>query len=267
MPQDRQNDIPRIRTFETDIESRKKSGISPSEMVAKRETFIEAESKKNIKKIITIAVLVLVGGGVAFGFFKYFAKTESAVKETPKTTQIGKPFIKADLEKAVTDSPSLISAIKQELAIPRKLDSLLFFLTPYTLKEFGELANIKIPELLIQSAHPSFNIFIAYSIESSSVVLLIKTEDFEKTYSLLLSWEKDMWQSFVPFLNAEDITNIKQFSFGDEIIRNNDSRVLKNSNNKSIIAYSIFNKEFVVIATSREGLSLVLRRLIASPPK
>lgn len=83
----------------------------------------------------------------------------------------------------------------------------------------------------------------------------------------MLSWEKDIWQSFSQFLNGEDIRNIKQFFFKDEIIRNHDSRILTNTENKSILAYAIFNKQFVIVSTSREALSIMLQRLIASPPK
>jgi hypothetical protein len=171
------------------------------------------------------------------------------------------------------DPGSLISAIKKELETQRKSDILLFLTLPQTLNEFSQFTGIKIPEPLLQNSHPSFNIFTAYHSGPSSLVFLIKTENFEKAYSSMLSWEKDMWQSFSQFLSTEDIKNISRFSFGDEIIRNHDSRVLKNeapSNGaaeKEILAYAIFNKQFVVIATSREALSMVLQRLIASPPK
>lgn len=258
-----QKQLPQIRTLETDIEARKQRGISPSEIVTQFGSFKESPKKTNTKLILIVLFLVLVGGGVIFGLFKYFRSEEQTIEEMPQSTQIGKSYIKADLEKTITPT---ISVIKQELETQRKSDSLLFLMIPQILSEFTQSTGIKIPESLIQNSHPSFNIFIAYHTGSSSVVFLIKTENFEKTYSSLLEWEKDMWQSFVPFLNTEDVKNIKQFSFVDEIIRNHDSRVLSKEN-KSILAYSIFNKQFVIIATSREALSIVLQRLIALPPK
>ena len=184
---------------------------------------------------------------------------------------IGLPYIKADLETKLNFSAnnpgSLISAINKEQKTQRKSGSILFLELMQTLKEFDQFTGMKIPEPLLVSSNPSFNVFTAYHTGSSSVVFLIKTENFEKVYGSLLAWEKNMWQSFTQFLNAKDVINISQFSFVDEIIRNHDSRVLKNSKNKSILAYAIFNKQFVTISTSREGLSLILQKLIASPPK
>lgn len=273
MTEENQKPIPRIRTFETDIETRKKMGISPADVVAKFGAINGAE-KINIKKIIIIAVLILAGGELTFGIFKIFSKEKPPEEEKPPATQIGKPYIKADLEKTLSFSPadpgSLISAVKKELETQRKSESALFLELSQTLKEFSQFTGLRIPESLTQNSSPSFNIFTAYHTGSSSLVFLIKIENFEKAYGSLLSWEKDMWQSFGQFLNADDIKNISKFSFGDEIIRNHDSRVLKNldppAGGKSILAYAIFNKQFVIISTSREGLGMMLQRLIASPP-
>ena len=263
--------LPRIRTYETDIETRKKEGISPSDVVAKGGILSnENMGTTNIRKVAVIAVLVLVASGIVFGLFKYFSKKEQPPPEITPAEQIGKPYIKADLEKTInfsTSNPgSLILAIKKELETPRKSESLLFLELPQTINEFSRFTGIKIPETLLKNSQPSFNIFASYHTNSSSIVFLIKTMNFEKTYGSMLSWEKDMWQSFSQFLKAENVANISRFSFGDEIIKNHDSRVLKNQEGKGILAYAIFNKQLVTISTSREGLSLILQRLIASPP-
>lgn len=267
-----QKPIPRIRTFETDIENCKKEGISLSDVVVKQRVFAgESLNKINMKKISLIAILVLAVAGSGFGLFKYFSREKQIPKETPKVEQIGKPYIKADLEKilsfSITDPNSLTSAIKKELETQRKVNSLLFLMLQQTLRGFSQFTGIKIPESLIQASDVSFNVFTAYHTSSSSIIFLIKIENFEKAYSSMLSWEKDMWQGLSQFLNEEDIKNINQFSFSDEIIRNHDSRVLKNQEGKAILAYAIFNKQFVVISTLREGLSLMLQKLIAFPPK
>lgn len=270
MNEESQKPLSRIRTFETDVEIRKRMGISPADIVAKSGA-VNGAKKINIKKIIIIAVLILSGGGLVFGAFKFFFQEKPSEEEKPPVTQIGKPYIKADLEKTLSFSPadpgSLISSIKKELETQRKSESVLFLELPQTLKEFSQFADFKIPESLTQNASPTFNFFAVYHSGSSSLVFLIKIENFEKAYGSLLSWEKDIWQSFSQFLSPEDIKNISKFSFGDEIIRNHDSRVLKSEEGRGILAYAIFNKQFVVISTFREGLSLMLQRLIVAPPK
>ena len=266
--------LPRLRTFEIDIETRKKSGVSPFETVTKSGAIFTENGIRqlNTKGVVIVAIIVLIVGGGFLGIFKYFfGKEKKQIEENPQQIQIGKSYIKADLEKtinfSVIDSGSIISAIKKELETQRKSNSLLFLMIPQTLKEFTKFTGIKVPEYFIQNTHPSFNIFTAYHTGSSSVVFLLKTENFEKTYSSLLAWENDMWRSFSQFLSVENIKNISKFSFTDEIIKNHDSRVFKNNEGKAILAYSIFNKQFVIIATSRDALSMMLQRLIASPPK
>ena len=227
--------------------------------------------KTNWVKIALSALAVLVAGGGIFGLFKYFTSEKEIGVEPKLIEEVGQPYLKADLEKTLifspTDPGSVVKAIKKEIQKSKKSGALHFFKLPYTLMGFLELAEIKMPESLIFNSHPSFNIYAAYHTGSSSVVFLIKTENFEKAYGSLLAWEKDMWQSFSRFLDAEDIKNINQFYFFDEIIKNHDARILKNAANKSILAYAIFNKQFVATATSREGLSIILQRLIASPPR
>ena len=269
MDKEEQKPIPRIRTYETDIEMRKRSGISPFDVVAKGKIFSVNGNLKR-KNIILISILLVAVGGGIWGLSKYFFKTEEPPQVTT-ATQIGLPYIKADLETklnfSVNNPGSLISAINKELKTQRKSESMIFLALPQTFREFSQFTEFKIPESLLQASDPSFNIFTGYHSGSSSVIFLIKIENFEKAYGSLLVWEKDMWQSFSQFLEADDVKNINKFSFGDEIIRNHDSRILKNKENRSILAYAIFNKQFLVITTSREALSIMLQRLIASPPR
>ena len=76
-----------------------------------------------------------------------------------------------------------------------------------------------------------------------------------------------MWLDFKSFLKEEDINMISKFSFQDDIVKNNDARILKNGGGKIILGYSIFNKQYVIISTSRETLSTILERLITLPPR
>ena len=96
--------------------------------------------------------------------------------------------------------------------------------------------------------------------------VIFKIKKFEEAISSLLLWEPTLWLDFKPFLKEEDIQNISKFSFQDEIIKNNDARVLKNGN-KIILGYSIFNKQYVIISTSRDAISIILERLITLPPR
>lgn len=252
--------IPKLRTFETDIE--KFGSIKPP---------YKENGPIPVRRIIIVAALVLAGILGIYWFINFITKSAPEGKTTPPTTgQIGQPFIKGDTESKLNFSPSdsgtLIRAMDTEKNIGKKIGTIAFLPIQLTIREFSEFAQINVPESILENTFPEFNIFAYYGAQSSDLAFIVKTKNFPKAYSSMLSWEKTMWASFKPFLNAEDVSIINQFSFADEIVRNHDARVLKNLDNKSILAYSIFDKQYVVIATSREALSTILQRLIASPP-
>ena|SRR3989344_2957831 len=253
--------IPKLRTFEADIE--KFGSVKPP--------YKESEPIP-IRRVIGIAVLVLVGILGIYWFINFITKSTPEDKTAPLTTgQIGQAFIKGDTENKLNFSPldsgSLIRAMDTEKNTGRKIGTITFLSVQLTLREFSEFIQINVPESILENAFPEFNIFAFYGTQSSDLTFIIKAKNFSRAYSSMLVWEKTMWASLKPFLNPEDINAINQFSFADEIVRNHDSRTLSAQGGKSILAYAIFNKQYVVIATSREALSTILQRLIASPPK
>src|SRR3989344_7428327 len=248
--------IQKLRTFETDIE--KFGSVRPP-----------YKENKPIpgRRIIFIAVLCLVGFVGIYSFIKLITKSPEKEISKPVVNEKSRAFIKGDTESKLNFSPldpgSLIRAIDAEKNAGRKIGTITFLPVQLTLKEFSEFTQINIPESILENAFPEFNIFAVYGAQSADLAFIIKTKNFSKAYSSMLFWEKTIWASFKPFLNPEDIGAINQFSFADEIVRNHDSRVLKNTDNKSTLAYAIFNKQYIVMATSREALSTMLQRLIA----
>jgi len=253
--------IPKLRTFEDDIE--KFGSVKPP---------YKENGPIPIRRIIFIAVLVFAGIFLIYWFINLVTKSPQNEEMPTKTAeQIGQPFIKGVAESKLNfsalDSGSLIRVLNTEKNIGRKIGTIAFLPIQLTLKEFSEFTETGIPESILENSFPGFNIFAVYGTQTSDLAFIIKTKNFSKAYSSMLFWEKTMWASLKPFLNPEDVGAINQFSFLDEIVRNHDSRVLKNSDNKSILSYAIFDKQYVVVATSREALSIILQRLIASPPK
>ena len=123
------------------------------------------------------------------------------------------------------------------------------------------------PSEFLDNLRPDFNLLTVYGRNSRDIAVILKIKNFPSALASLFSWERTLWQDFKPFLQAEDIKNISQFAFVDDIIKNNDARVFKNVNGKIILGYSIFSKQYVIISTSRDALSTILDRLIALPPR
>ena len=61
MDEQEKKPLPRIRTFETDVETRKKEGVSPSDVVARSGILNNGNTNSaNLRKIIIIAILMIL---------------------------------------------------------------------------------------------------------------------------------------------------------------------------------------------------------------
>ena len=275
MPPETEKQLPRIRTFRTDsgdfMKERNISelDVASSAYISRQNNILIASTPRFSKKIlIIIGALIAIGGITVVSIYSRIRQPE---EQTPAETPIVKKFVAADQEKIIaftqTNPGSLNLAIEEERSRPLKSGSIVQLLIPLTMGELFTTLHWAPPRAFLEETALEFNAFVAYGAESANFALIIPIRTFEQTLAALLEWERTMWIDWKPFMNPEYIENIKQFQFQDEIIRNNDARVLVDSNKTDALGYTIFNKKFVVVATSREALSLILAKLIALPPR
>lgn len=286
-----EREIPKIRTMRSDANELLKSHgtskleIETKEYIAqKRERKIHFEELP-IKKITIFIAAILVLCAIGYLGYKIYTKqTEenSAILEKQKPPP---KIIAADDEKTIGFQEALpgelISKINEERARPLRFETILYI--PIEMdqrtggKKFIDSRDIvkslswRAGGAFLDNLFPEFNALIAHTSISRDFAVLFKVRDFKRAVGSLIEWERMMGQDFKPFFAEEDAKNLSQFAFYDAIIRNNDARVLKNApsggEEKIILAYAIFNKQFLIISTSRDGLSLVLDRLIKLPPR
>lgn len=285
-------EIPKLRTFKTDAEQYVKEK-NLSELDIKRSAYVAKTEAAAINVISNIpykavaygAVVILVlGAGVYLGY-KFLYSGFFGAGQAPAMQEESKApvkFLSAEEEKILTFSEAnpgeLIAKIKMELArnprfgtveyLPIKAVKANRFVGA---KDFITYFSWQAPKEFLESLTGEFNLMVFYGSASNDVVVIMKTANFTQALAALLSWEKTMWLDWKPFLVEADIKNIQQFYFADDIIKNNDARVLKNNppagGGRVILGYSFFNRQFIIFSTSRDAISAVLDRLIALPPR
>ncbi|QQG42723.1 MAG: hypothetical protein HYW15_00650 [Candidatus Giovannonibacteria bacterium] len=285
-------EIPKIRTFKTDAEifikeknlSRldiTRSAYAAGEEGPARPAGGLAEKLKlglDWKKITYSALAVLIIALAGYFVFKlFFAAPTEPQPEAPKPAAAS--FLpvedKKELVFSKSDPGSLISALLDEKQKGLRFDTVIYFPFGMTSQDFVALLSWNPPAGFADNLNPDFNTLIAYGQASSDLAIIFKARGFERALASLLEWEHTIWFDWKPFLAEEDIKNIARFSWADDIIKNNDARVLKNGppsaagggGGKIILGYAIFNKQYVIISTSREALATILERLIALPPR
>ncbi len=277
--------IPNIRTLKTDAEIfMKEKNISSLDIArsayAAGGGYVLEPPRFSIYKIIAFSavIVILLGTG---GYFIY--KFWSQMPRSP-VIEISKPypqFFPVEDERVLEFSEAvpgtLLETLKTELGKSLRFDTVIHFQIKLIKNlggehflesaEFIKTLKWRPPQAFLDNTLPEFNPLIIYGQESKSLGVIFKVKNFERALASLFDWERTMHLDFAPFLSQEDLKNISRFSFQDEIIKNNDARVLKNAQGKIILGYVIFNKQYVIISTSHEGLETILSRLISLPPR
>ena len=239
---------------------------------AGRDAIRIAPAERFSYKIIIFAGLavLIVGLAVFFAFRLFFPAARAPQNGAEKPTA---NFIPVDGTKEIIFSEAnpgdLVGALINERGRNLRFDTVIYFPIKtyksggeekflYDSREFVNFLNWRAPKEFSNSLEGDFNALMVYGQDLRDFAVILKIKNFERALASLFDWERTVWMDWKPFLFEEDVKTISQFSFADDIIKNNDARVLKNGVGKIIL---------VVISASREALSTILERLIALPPR
>ena len=282
----RGGELPKIRTMKIDAEVFvMKKNISQLDM-AKSAYATREEPKENSwtiswKKIIygfSVVVIITIAGYISWKLFNQPVTTNDPKLEQPKAAA---NFVSVENEKPISirsSSPGdLIEALKNEISKALRQDTIIYFpIEVMSSNEGNSFANSKdlvnylswkAPRAFEETLFPESNILAVYGPSSNDLAIIMKVKNFEKALAALFEWERTMWFDWKPFLKEDDIKNIASFAFRDDLIKNHDARVLINAENKTILGYTIFDKQFVIFSTSRDAISNILERLMKLPPR
>jgi len=285
---DGNQEIPKIRTMRSDAdELAKEKNMSRLDIAAKsyatrekgERVLINPKLNLSFTKIFAgFMLLIILGAGGYFGYGYFTRRSENVEAVVSKTPA---KLLAVDDEKKLTAREatpgSLIAALNAERQKPLKFGTIIYFPIEIFKKsgetKFAEAGDFigalswKPPATFSQNILPDFNALAVYNQSSNDLAVIFRVSNLDRVLGSFLEWERVMPSDLKPFMNAESATNLSQFKWQDEIVRNNDARVFKNSAGKVILAHAIFNKQLAIISTSRDGLATIIERLTKLPTR
>lgn len=278
------SDLPAIRTYKTDItDYTKKEGASYLDIISqaahlkKDHNALHQEEKFNfsLKTALLIGGVIVSVLGLGIGAYFYLNADQKQIEQLAARSP--QPLIRADVEKIIIYQKDdfLKDIIQKKIKIPQlsahftyfpikeEMDGRTKFLNG---SEFFQASKINIPFEINVNLIAPFTFGVIDTLGQNEILILSRLKDFERTFAALLLWEKEMLEDLTPLLPADKNLIAEENVFKDKVIENNDARIIYNLENKPILAYAIFNKNILVIASSETALEAALEKLIISPP-
>lgn len=302
-PQEEKKDLKQsiVRTFKSDAEEAIKMERMSSASIAiaeekkkqKYEPFNPIDSAPKSKKIlIFITGLLFVFGGIGAFNFNYIKEKINLGTKSKTPFEISS-LITADsnLEFNLSElgkkdaSNSLFEIIKTANI---KSNSIQNIYTTKTVieneketkkivesKEFIPLISSKIPDILFRSLSSKYMLGV-HSLNGNHPFIILKTDSYENAFAGMLSWEKNMagdlsalFPRNIPLSTQEGTTTTEQVlsykkEFEDILVKNRDTRALKDESGNIFLIYSMTDKETIIITSNTVTLIELFDRILRS---
>lgn len=277
---DVQNDIPPIRTFQSDIAEALKTQKGSVIKIAVQEqqkrqdqaSYTEVQKKSNVYFLVGgILFFILALGFLAY----YYMNVRPLQKENEQITTLTKKrnFVSGDhvTPLVITDInalPTLLATQESALSLP--VGAIEQFLFTYKdsagvssivpLEEVFTQFRITPPSEFLYSLVPDTYLFGMYQTTTQNRFLLLKTKVFSNTFSQMLAWESALAENFALLFKIPLDPQVP-IVFKDVIIKNEDVRV-GYAKDTQVIAYSFFGhkKELLLITKDTETMQTLLNR-------
>ncbi len=148
--------------------------------------------------------------------------------------------------------------------------------TVITTHDLLNILESRAPGSLIRSLNPVFMLGLlggeTVSTNSTStnrtsnhVFLLIKLNSFDNAFPGMLEWEKNMRDDILPIFASPEIlaTTSPSAIFSDITIQNKDARILKDSTGQTVLLYSFFDNNMLIITDNEMSLRAIISKLNA----
>lgn len=214
-------------------------------------------SRKIIMLILGTVVLVGLGaGGTWYAYSQYKIKTA-----LPVITVAPNRFIR--VQNSVTIDPltltrdSLISTVRTEQAKALLVGSVEEIQLNVKTEDFLNLLQASTPGNLVRALDPLFMLGI---LGGSHTFIIIKLDSFENAFPGMLAWEPTLANDLLPLFasDAEGQNISATSSFSDITIQNKDARVLKDINSHTVLLYSFYANNYLIITDNEDSLRALI---------
>jgi len=268
-----------LRTYRGDVEKaieKKKESVATIALAEKRRRQKRGEPQNKMLKretilqngLIVFLIITLVLTGVTSLFIFLYAKSQ---EQQAISTFYKKTIIPANREENI-----LFSGSETSVLIRQKIDSL-------AEESEGEIVFISVnrdstpvaADTLIPALSPSAPPYLVRSFGELDYMLgvirqkvwapllFIKTDSFEIGFSGMLEWESAIKDEFGVIFSFSDSLSPSAV-FEDKIIKNKDTRVLKNAGGEIVFVYGFLDKQTILISSNPEAWADILGRYFNS---
>lgn len=258
----------------------------------------ESGSPTFLKRLTIVVVsLTLIASGVALGTFFYKASEKgSGITASKEITSL--IFADTQTEIDITDltHASLLNRLNSErqqintttggvvhlLLTEKELGGLK---TTVGAKHFLRRVSSNVPDRLIRSLDDEFMLGV-HVLGGSHPFLVFKTPSFENAFASMLDWEDTMNEDLAPLfggklseITAQSLDQARGSStvpfsqifiprvFNDVIVRNNDTRVLRNDLGDIALIYGFPSVDTIIVSTDENTFFEVFKRLTVTKSK
>ncbi|MHB0978328.1 MAG: hypothetical protein ACYC1K_02935 [Minisyncoccota bacterium] len=241
----------------------------------------EESNKKLIFLLIGSLILIILSGLIGWYAYKgYMTKTAlPVVEQTPNKLLISSSEVKIDASRLSREA--FILGIGEERA--KKIsDGTIVHIqlekpgatttTPLTTGDLLNLLESRAPGSLIRSLNPVFMLGLLGSGPSSNnsgvlahTFVLIKLDSFSNAYPGMLEWEKSMRDDILPIFTTPETlaTTSPTALFSDVTLQNKDARILKDFTGQTVLIYSFFDNNMLIITDNETSLRALVGKLNA----
>jgi len=271
--------LKQIRTFQGDVaevlqrERGSLVSIQRAEHLKKNplhDTSSENYKNKSESFFLLVGSLLLFTLGMVGVWYAYNAFIKGGA--TPVTTASANRFIPVDAEInlnfTVTSREALIDILSGAVMDGASKELRHFVFTKegtskpsylFPISEFLERLEVHAPGNLVRAFDPPF----MFGALEKSTFLIIKLSSFENAFAGMLAWEKTLSQDIGPlFATSELLRNLPIDSvFTDIVDKNKDIRILM-FNDQTVLLYSFFDNNKLIITDNIDTLRILVDRLI-----
>lgn len=242
---------------------------TPAEKIERRE-----KASRSGLTILVSLVLILAGVGL-FGSIYYFISNRPApvVPVSPSLITVDQTQTSdifglggSDVSLEVIRLMNSVEGGEDHLTRIKLMDGVAEQKSEITPGKFFELAAKNAPGTLGRALGGEW-VLGAYGSGSASVpFILTSVASYENAFEGMLRWEANIATDFGPmFIKSSDkISEVTGRSFEDQIIRNKDVRVLRDTSGNIVLLYSFLDQKNLVITTSENAFAEILNRFFSS---
>lgn len=282
--------LKQIRTYQGDVASaihnQKESIFSihtaeKARIESKKEEQTPNEKKARKENLKTVAyflgsviLLALAGTAGYLSYTRYIEKTTVPTESVPENRLL--PVISTDnLDTTTLNRLDLIDRLQSErsASIPdgnvKHIELLKGSVDTSPLlnpTEFMLMLGARPSGSLVRSFDRIFMLGILggpLSASSSETFLLMKLDSYDNAYAGMLTWEANMQEDILPLFHDEQVlaSTTPGTLFRDKTIKNKDTRVLVDEGGKTVLIYSFYNQNLLIITGSEEALKTLINKL------